>query len=173
MFKIRLMQHTDLPAVVRLQDSCYTDALFEPAEVVHQRLMLYPQSCWVACYQEKLWGYLFSYPSVAAQVNPLGAEFGRYEQANCLYLHDMAVSMDARGQGVASALLQAARQYAQTLGLTQLALVAVQNSASFWQQHGFVQQQDLSDNALSALQTYGEAAVYMCSACTQALCIND
>lgn len=164
MFKIRLMQHTDLPAVVRLQDSCYADAFFEPADVVYQRLMLYPQSCWVACYREKLWGYLFSYPSLSGQINPLGAEFGRYEQADCLYLHDMAVSMDARGQGVATALLQTAQAYAATLGLQQLGLVAVQNSTSFWQQHGFVVQTGLSDSASTALSSYGADARYLLAA---------
>jgi GNAT superfamily N-acetyltransferase len=161
MFKIRLMQHTDLPAVVRLQDSCYSDEFFEPASVVRQRLMLYPQSCWVACYQDKIWGYLFSYPSMVGHVNPLGAEFGRYERADALYLHDMAVSMDARGQGVATALLGAAFGCARQLGLTQMALVAVQHSASYWQQHGFVQCDSLSDEARLNLQSYGENALYL------------
>lgn len=161
MFKIRLMQHTDLPAVVRLQDSCYSDEFFEPASVVRQRLMLYPQSCWVASYQDKIWGYLFSYPSMVGQINPLGAEFGRYERADALYLHDMAVSLDARGQGVATALLAAASAGARQLGLTQMALVAVQQSASYWQQHGFVPYSSLSAEAEVNLQSYGPAALYL------------
>lgn len=161
MFQIRLMQVADLGAVVRLQDHCYADEFYESPQVVSQRLMLYPQSCWVAVYHDKIWGYLFTYPSKLSQINPLGAEFGQYEQANCLYLHDMAVSPDARGQGVASALLQSALDYAATLGLPHLALVAVQNSASFWQQQCFNSHTELGGQALAALATYGHQAVYL------------
>lgn len=161
MFQIRLMQSADLRAVVRLQDHCYADQFYESAEVVAKRLMLYPQSCWVAYYQDKIWGYLFSYPSKLSHINPLGAEFGQYEQATCLYLHDMAVSPDARGQGVATALLENALSYAKTLGLSHLALVAVQNSATFWQQLGFEMQAELPMPALQALATYGDQAVYL------------
>ncbi len=155
------MQKSDLAAVVRLQDHCYADEFYESAEVVAKRLMLYPQSCWVACFQDKIWGYLFSYPSKLSQINPLGAEFGQYDQANCLYLHDMAVSPDARGQGVATALLSSAKSYAMTLGLPHLALVAVQNSAAFWLQLGFTLQPDLSSAAQLALGSYGDKAVYL------------
>lgn len=161
MFHIRLMQISDLSAVVRLQDHCYADEFYESPQVVAKRLMLYPQSCWLACYQDKIWGYLFSYPSRLGQVNPLGAEFGQYEQANCLYLHDMAVSPDARGQGVATALLQQALSYASTLGLPFAALVAVQNSAAFWQQQQFDIVDALSEAASMALTSYGADAIYL------------
>lgn len=161
MFHIRLMQIADLNAVVRLQDHCYADEFYESPQVVAKRLMLYPQSCWLACYQDKIWGYLFSYPSRLGQVNPLGAEFGQYEQANCLYLHDMAVSPDARGQGVATTLLQQALSYAGTLGLSHAALVAVQNSAAFWQQQQFDVVDDLSEAASMALTSYGADAIYL------------
>jgi GNAT superfamily N-acetyltransferase len=161
MFHIRLMQIADLSAVVRLQDHCYADEFYESPQVVAKRLMLYPQSCWLACYQDKVWGYLFSYPSRLGQINPLGAEFGQYEQANCLYLHDMAVSPDARGQGVATALLQQALTYAATLGLPYAALVAVQNSAAFWQQQQFSAVDRLSEPASIALTSYGKDAIYL------------
>ena len=161
MFHIRLMQISDLSAVVRLQDHCYADEFYESPQVVAKRLMLYPQSCWLACYQDKVWGYLFSYPSRLGQVNPLGAEFGQYEQANCLYLHDMAVSPDARGQGVATTLLQQALNYAGTLGLSYAALVAVQNSTAFWQQQQFDLVDDLSEAASLALTSYGADAIYL------------
>ena len=164
MFHIRLMQSADLRAVVRLQDHCYAEWFYEAPQVVSQRLMLYPQSCWVAVYQDKIWGYLFSYPSKLSHINPLGAEFGQYEQANCLYLHDLAVSPDARGQGVATALLQTAQAYARTLELSYLTLVAVQNSAAFWQQQHFTLEPALPLSAQQALATYGDKAVYLARA---------
>lgn len=162
MFSIRQMQHNDLAAVVRLQDACYHDDLYESADVVQQRLLRHPQSCWVAVYKDKLWGYLFSYPSKVGNVNALGAEFPQYAHADCLYLHDVAVSRDARGQGVASALVSHAKQYALEVGLTQLALVAVQNSVQFWQTQGFVVYSPLTVAIEQALASYrGEEARYL------------
>lgn len=164
MFLIRQMQQTDLAAVIRLQDSCYQDELFETPEVVQQRFMRHPQTCWVAVYKDKLWGYLFSYPSKVGNVNPLGAEFPQYASADCLYLHDVAVSRDARGQGVASGLVQFAAQYAKVLGLQQLALVAVQNSIEFWQQQGFSLYSPMTADIEHALATYqGATAHYLVS----------
>lgn len=162
MFTIRLMQHNDLAAVIRLQDLCYHDDLFESPDVVQQRFMRHPQSCWVAVYKDKLWGYLFTYPSKVGRVNPLGAEFPQYANADCLYLHDVAVSRDARGQGVASALIEQAKSYADELHLPYLALVAVQNSVDFWQQQGFSLFEPLTSDIEAALATYqGESAFYL------------
>jgi ribosomal protein S18 acetylase RimI-like enzyme len=162
MFLIRQMQHSDLAAVIRLQDSCYHDELYEAPEVVLQRFMRHPQSCWVAVYKDKLWGYLFTYPSKVGNVNPLGAEFPQYANADCLYLHDVAVSRDARGQGVATSLVTQAAQHAKELGLQRLALVAVQNSVEFWQQQGFVKFLPVTAEITQALATYqGSIAHYL------------
>lgn len=165
MFVIRQMQQNDLAAVIRLQDSCYHDDLFEAPDVVQQRFMRHPQSCWVAVYKDKLWGYLFTYPSKVGKVNPLGAEFPQYAAADCLYLHDVAVSRDARGQGVASALIKQAAIHAKELGLAKLALVAVQNSLEFWQQQGFCVFSPSTPDIEQALATYqGASAHYLVAA---------
>lgn len=162
MLIIRQMQAADLPAVVKLQDRCYSAELFEPADLVKRRYLAFPQSCWVAIYQDKLWGYLFCYPSLIGKVNPLAEDFTEVTQADCLYLHDMAVSSDARGQGVAQQLLAAAEQQAQQLSLSALTLVAVQNSASYWQQRGFNPVLSLSPEAITNLASYsGQQAQYL------------
>ncbi|MDZ7869640.1 MAG: GNAT family N-acetyltransferase [Rheinheimera sp.] len=83
-----------------------------------------------------------------------------------MYLHDMAVSPDARGQGVATALLQQALTYAGTLGLPYTALVAVQNSAAFWRQQQFAAVDELSEHARLALISYGTNAIYLVRALT-------
>lgn len=162
MLSIRLMQTKDLPAVVKLQDRCYAADLFEPADVVKNRLLACPQSSWVAEFRDKLWGYLFCYPSQLGKVGPLAAEFIVSARADCLYLHDMAVSSDARGQGVATALLASAEQYAQSQHYQALTLVAVQNSASYWQRHHFAAYRQLSAAEQQHLASYiGQQAEYM------------
>ncbi|MFP3345463.1 GNAT family N-acetyltransferase, partial [Halomonas sp. SIMBA_159] len=78
------------------------------------------------------------------------------------YLHDMAVSQNARGLGLASRLLNYAEQYAIELGFSRLALVAVQGSVPYWQKRGFVVVNLSSSEATRALASYsGQHAMYM------------
>ncbi|OYW90304.1 MAG: hypothetical protein B7Z18_11625, partial [Alishewanella sp. 32-51-5] len=64
-----------------------------------------------------------------------------------------------------SRLLQQAEYFAREQGLTQLALVAVQGSVSYWQRQGFLVQDTLCPDAGAALQSYtGEQARYMLKA---------
>jgi len=162
MLLIRLMQSTDLPAVIKLQDRCYAAELFEPADVLVNRFKNCAETCWVALYQDKLWGYLFCYPSVAGKIGALAEDFQPVAAADCLYLHDMAVSSDARGQGVARALLQQAEQYAIARQFNCLALVAVQNSTSYWQQQGFAAVAETTAEQQLLLTSYtGQHALYL------------
>ena len=160
---IRLINEADLSAIVAIQDSCYTDALFEDACLISRRLASQPQSCWLAENDTgEVLAYLFSYPSRNRQVAALGSDFCRYADADVLYLHDMAVSHNARGMRLALQLLAHAEQYAADLGFKTLALVAVQGSVPYWQKQGFDVLTLTEVGALQALASYtGQNAVYM------------
>ena len=159
----RLISQADLAAVVALQDGCYSDALYESPALLSQRLQVAANSCWLAENSAgELLAYLFSYPSINGYVTPLASAFAPAAAPELLYLHDMAVSPAARGLGLASQLLVTAKQHALSLGLTKLALVAVQGSVPYWQRHGFAVVNPLSASAISALASYhGEQACYM------------
>ena len=160
---IRLIKTADLAAVVAIQANCYGDELFEDASLIQKRLLSQPKSCWLAesCSGEVL-AYLFSYPSHNKQVAALGSEFSHYAGAELLYLHDMAVSQNARGLGLASRLLNCAERYAMQLGFNRLALVAVQGSVPYWQKQGFAVVSLCDAEALQALSSYaGQDARYM------------
>ncbi|SEH95233.1 Predicted N-acetyltransferase YhbS [Rheinheimera pacifica] len=160
---IRLINEADLGAIVTIQDSCYAAELFEDAGLIRRRLASQPQSCWLAEDSKgEVLAYLFSYPSRDNQVAPLGSSFGSYADAELLYLHDMAVSHNARGMRLAPQLLALAEQYAADLGFNRLALVAVQGSVPYWQKQGFEMVTLTETTALQALASYtGQNAVYM------------
>ncbi len=131
------MTPADLAAICQLQDSCYTDALYEAPQLLQQRLASHPCSCWLAeNADQQLLAYLFSYPSCSGYIAALGSPFKHYADAKVLYLHDMAVSEMARGSGLAQLLLCHAEAYAAALGLGTLALVAVQGSMTYWHKQG-------------------------------------
>lgn len=161
--RIRLIQQADLTEVQAIQDCCYGDELFEDTALIERRLVSQPNSCWLAeSSSGEVLAYLFSYPSRNYHVAALGSEFAQYAKADVLYLHDMAVSQNARGLGLAAKLLCCAEDYALSLGLDRLALVAVQGAEPYWQKHGFAGVSLSDTEARQALASYsGQNARYM------------
>ena len=101
-------------------------------------------------------------PTMLGSITPLAATFPLYQNTNCLYLHDMAISSDFRGQSLAPALLAYASIEAKKLGLQALALVAVQGAEGYWAKQGFVKVREISAEQQAILDTYlPEIACYM------------
>jgi|GEM_PF-5193970 len=91
----------------------------------------------------------------------LGRRFTFSDNADCLYLHDLAVARQASGSGIATALINEANRYAKRLGCSFSALISFQNSVEFWQRHGYVLLLDLSVPQRAILKTCGDRAFYM------------
>jgi N-acetylglutamate synthase-like GNAT family acetyltransferase len=79
---------------------------------------------------------------------------------DCLYLHDLAVAPGARKTGAARALVEAFLTQLRYLGLERASLVAVQNSAPYWQRYGF-RAVPPSDALKPKLASYGVDVQYM------------
>ena len=62
---------------------------------------------------------------------------GLPENADCIYLHDVAVGVPYRSRGLAKQLIDAILDLGEQMRLYKFALVAVQDSESFWEQWGF------------------------------------
>lgn len=76
-----------------------------------------------------------------------------------LYLHDLALHPDARGQGATAAIVERLADQARRDGWRRIALVAVNDATAFWQRVGFG---IVEDPALAAkLASYGADARYM------------
>lgn len=160
---IRLMQPTDLAAVMQVQAACYATGLHEAAAVIAARLAVSPQTAWVFEDAQGIGGYLVAYRSEIGAVAPFDQVFVPVEQGACLYVHDVAVSPRLAGQRVAQQVLAQAQCAAMAQGMCGSGLVSVQGSQAFWQRLGY---QVLSPlhmrlDARTALQSYGVGAVYM------------
>jgi ribosomal protein S18 acetylase RimI-like enzyme len=152
----------DVPQLMRVQQNCYSEELVESAAVMSERVSAFTQTCWGYFVDQQMAGYLLAYPSVLGSITPLAAPFPQYQNTNCLYLHDMAISSDFRGQSLAPALLANASTEAKKLGLEALALVAVQGAEGYWAKQGFVKVREISAEQQAILDTYlPEIACYM------------
>ena len=152
------MQASDLPAILAIQRLCYPAHLIEPAAALQSRRQRAPGHGWVARRGGQVLGYLFSHPWQRTSLPKLGQDLPALPPApDCLFLHDLAVHPDGRGQKVAEQLLHASYRPARAAGLRHGRLVAVEGADAFWARHGYRRQSE----AASGLCGYGEQAVLM------------
>lgn len=138
LLQLRPLQPYDLPRVLHIQAACYAPVLRESAATFTHKLGLWPDGCLGAWYNTTLAGYLFAHPwkvddlvLLHKLVSTLPAD------ADCLYLHDLAVDPVARRLGLARELLAVAADLASYAHLQRFALVSVQDSEAYWTRWGF------------------------------------
>lgn len=163
--ELRPLQAADLAAVLRLQADCYGPDYVEPAAAFASKLRETAgvQTCWGAFDAAGvLLAYAISLPVCADTMPGLHAsDYRRPAAPTLLYLHDVAVGPQGRGRGLAQALLARIELRAQQLGLARMGLIAVQDSAPFWQRLGFAPLPSLPSWLQRKLQSFGEAARYL------------
>lgn len=156
----RAMTGRDLDGVVAVARVAFPDH-FEDRACFAERLALYPAGCRVLANADgKVAGYGIAYPWDRDAMPPLGALIGALPDApDLIYLHDLALSPDARGTGAANGYVAWLVDHARAENWPRIALVAVNDAASFWERQGFVA---TDSPALRAkLASYGGDARYM------------
>ena len=159
--QLRALGAADVNAVLRIQAQCYGDGFAEPGEVFTRRLQSVGHCSWAAEQGGELVAYLAAYWSRPGAITPLNGDFADYADASVLYLHDMAVSSVAAGQGLAQRLVQAVKTQARARGVQRTALVSVQGSQLYWERQGYKADSVTNAAQQQHLASYGEGAHYM------------
>ncbi|MBL8700030.1 MAG: GNAT family N-acetyltransferase, partial [Alphaproteobacteria bacterium] len=111
----------------------------EDGAVFVERLALFPEGCLVLEDDHALVGYVLSHPWRHRAPPALNARLGRLPaDADCLYIHDLAVLPDARGRGAAGEILRRLAQLAATMRLPAMALISIAGTSRFWERQGFI-----------------------------------
>lgn len=132
------MRQDDLDAVISLQSTCYSAQFHEPRQAFAAKLHASPACAWVLDGPNGLLAYLVCLPIEGDQLPALHAtECYPSPTPQWLYLHDLAIHPDARGQGLADLMLDQARALALREAWEALGLIAVQDSVNFWRRQGF------------------------------------
>ncbi len=153
----RLAKQTDLARIVAIAAEVHPD-LPERVAVLDEKRILFPSGCF--CFDENgvVTGYAISHPWALYDIPRLDHFLGALPaDADCLYLHDVALLHAARGKGAAGALAHRLDRVASRTGLPALALTSVYGTRPLWEALGF---SPVSDKRIAA-DSYGGSAVYM------------
>lgn len=156
----RVMTMADVDGVACVAAAAFPHH-FERRDCFENRLKLFPQGCFVLDSASGVAGYLIAYPWAFGAIPPLNSLIDRLPDTNeTIYLHDLALRPEVRGQGHARPIVERLVQAGRKLGASKIALVSVNGSLAFWQGLGFAPV--IHDAALrDKLQTYGDGARYM------------
>lgn len=152
---VKEIQLNDWSAILQIQADVYVDVAPEPEAVMKSKWLASPTLCYVYKNPENtVLGYLLAHrwtsvtpPKLYQQTTP--------NQGDILFVHDLALSPMAKGQGIGRLLVEQLLDSAKQQGLTRALLVSIQNTERFWQQFGF----EVAPVVVSS--TYGEGAVIM------------
>ncbi len=134
---IRNLLHTDVPEIQRIEKEAYRE-LHESPEVNRNKIELCPEGAFGCFEGEKLCGYVFCFPWKGDEVFPLNKTLSRLpDNPDTLYIHDLAISVFARGRGVSKLLMKEVFSFAEQKNFKRFSLVSVQNSQKFWEGFGF------------------------------------
>ncbi|THF62353.1 GNAT family N-acetyltransferase [Pseudothauera nasutitermitis] len=135
---LRPLRVTDLDAVLRVQASAYPPGYHEEAEVFATRLALAPGACWLGEQDGRAAAYVIAHPWADEQPPALHTPLGeRPPGGDRVFLHDLAVSPDARGGGLARGLFGKVADWARAQGAREIMLVALADAHGFWLRQGF------------------------------------
>lgn len=161
--KIVPMTAAHISEVVKIQAEAFTPDLRETPEVFANRIARFGEYFRVAYQNGRMVGYVVAFPWKFGDAPVNNQKFPEdLPEPDCFFIHDIALLPDARGGGVARALLEDAYQTAHKLGFDAASLVAVGQSGTYWDRVGFVPNARVSDAKQAyILDIYGPGARLM------------
>ncbi|WP_183240791.1 GNAT family N-acetyltransferase [Bradyrhizobium sp. cir1] len=150
---------SDLPAISAIAAAIHPD-LPERPEVFAEKMRLYPDGCRALIADDETVGYGLAHPWRQHRI-PLLDGFLELipNDADCIYVHDVAVLPDCRG-GVARAYIATIEELARASGIAALALVSVYATRPLWERFGF-RPVPADAQFRAKLASYGDGATYM------------
>lgn len=142
--------------ILTVQAQAYSGVAPESLEVLKSKWQASAELCFVYKDAHGVQGYLLAH-SWNSHVPPkLFEVLPKDSSGDILYLHDMAVSHHAQGQGVAGQLFHKLLQRAKIQPYQRILLVAVQASQGYWFKHGF---REIAN--ATVCESYGKDAILM------------
>ncbi|MFO1169289.1 MAG: GNAT family N-acetyltransferase [Rhodoblastus sp.] len=155
----RPMRAADIAAVKQISDAVHR-GLPERIEILDEKRALFPHGAFVLHKDGAPVGYALAHPWRLGALPALDAFLCTLPtDADCLYLHDIAILPSSRGGSAARAMVDTLAAVARENGLGALALTSVYGTDKFWARCGFVATP--APGMEEKLSSYGGPARYM------------
>lgn len=153
------LQATDMDGVAAIAAQLHP-ALTERLEVLAEKLRLFPAGCRKLVAGDAMCGYALAHPWLLAEPPALDAFLSTLPaDADCLFIHDVAVLPEARGSGAAAAYMAEAEAVARADHWPAIALIAAYGTVRLWQRFGF--RPSAAAPPAAKLAAYGAQARYL------------
>lgn len=149
---IRFIQESDWPQIMAIQSDVYLDVTPESLHVLQKKWHRSPDFCFVYEEREKVVAYLLAHTWSGA-LPKLDTVLDFSVSSKWVLLHDLAVSEPNKGIG--KSMIRHFLSVVSWMAYTQIKLVSIQNSASFWASFGFKR------SSGSVSDCYGSGALLM------------
>lgn len=133
---IRPLSISDIPDIYDIADGWYPRELTETKESIISKINIYPQGCLGIEVNNRLVGYLLSYPHSGNSPklsniikDPLGNEY--------YWIHDMCILRDHTFNGWGTKLFHTIKKNCLELKINKIKLISVGSSPSYWKHLGF------------------------------------
>ena len=147
MMNIRHTKPNDYSNICELGTKSYSDNYYEGEESFVSKIKGCYEGCFVADL-DGIVGYIISFPYKVGKSFPIDSFYEPVEDPNCWYIHDLCVSVDFRGRGIAVDLAKTVLNHSNVYCLT-----AISGSEGFWSKIGF--------RSFFDLEYCGRSAKYM------------
>ncbi|ENM5776471.1 GNAT family N-acetyltransferase [Vibrio mimicus] len=152
---IESIVETTWSEILKLQAEVYHLIGPESLEVLRDKWLRSPSSCFTYRDDEQLMGYLLAHSWNSRMPPKLFNKLPKGTEGSILFLHDLAVSNHMFGRGIGSKMIEHLVNVATASGYKEILLVSVQNSMQFWQKQGFTSVEQ------EVCNSYGDSAQLM------------
>lgn len=133
----RQLELNDLPKIMKLQELCFIDVFREPEQTYISKMKMFPKGC-VGLFNVDLLGLLIYHPWNTNLDMPVGSLIDNLpEECDCLYLQEIAIHPEFRGQGIMKAFMDIYFDYFHNTNYNILRAVSVQRSLLKLARYGF------------------------------------
>ncbi|ENM5903626.1 GNAT family N-acetyltransferase [Vibrio mimicus] len=152
---IESIVETTWSEILKLQAEVYHLVEPESLEVLRDKWLRSPSSCFTYRDNEQLMGYLLAHSWNSRTPPKLFNKLPKDTEGSILFLHDLAISNHTFGKGIGSKMIEHLMNVATSLGYREILLVSVQDSVQFWQKQGFTTVEQ------EVCNSYGDSAQLM------------
>lgn len=153
---INVITESSWDRIIEIQEEAYVEVPAEDVTILKSKWLAPPKTCTVYLNDNgNILAYLLAHPWTS-DIPPKLHETISISKGSTLYIHDLALTQEAKGKNIAKKLVENLISHAKAQGFSKVLLVAVQNSNEFWAKFGFV---NITNTAICS--SYGNNAQLM------------